>query len=204
MSQLSNPPTDARRVMPVYMTVTAPCIQISNNELCTQVTPIVLNNHPINSTGITDMKPLIIFGLLICPTAFAGVPSDGPEVAALKFNHWYMSQLAQDKNPQADYEGLRPYVTSNTITALKKSNSADPNIEDAPDADMFIKAQDWDDDWQQIEIVSSDYDPVCMQIYVSFGVKQKHTVIDCMVKEDGAWKVQSVAGQAILRNVSLK
>lgn len=105
MSQLSNPPTDARRVMPVYMTVTAPGIQISNNELCTQVTPIVLNNHPINSTGITDMKPLIIFGVLICPTAFAGVPSDGPEVAALKFNHWYMSQLAQDKNPLADYEG---------------------------------------------------------------------------------------------------
>lgn len=36
MSQLSNPPTDARRVMPVYMTVTAPGIQISNNELCTR------------------------------------------------------------------------------------------------------------------------------------------------------------------------
>lgn len=108
MSQLSNPPTDARRVMPVYMTVTAPGIQISNNELCTQVTPIVLNNHPINSTGITDMKPLIIFGVLICPTAFAGVPSDGPEVAALKFNHWYMSQLAQDKNPWQTMRGSVP------------------------------------------------------------------------------------------------
>lgn len=183
---------------------TEPCIQILYSALCTPVPAIVHNNHPINSTGITDMKPLIIIGLLICPSAFAGVPSDGPEVAALKFNHWYMSQLLQDKNPLADYDGLRPYVTSNTITVLKKSNSADPNIEDAPDADMFIKSQNFDNDWQQIEIVSSDYDPVCMQIYVSFGVKQKHTVIDCMVKENGVWKVQSVAGQEILRNVSLK
>jgi len=150
------------------------------------------------------MKGILLACLIACPIAFASVPPDGPEVAALKFNKWYIAQELKGKYPEGDYEGLRPYVTSNTITALKKSNSADPNIEDTPDADMFIKAQDWDDDWQQIEVVSSDYDPVCMQVYVSFGAKQEHTVIDCMVKEDGAWKVQSVAGQEILRNVSLK
>ncbi|SQH38969.1 Protein of uncharacterised function (DUF3828) [Salmonella enterica] len=69
---------------------------------------------------------------------------------------------------------------------------------------MFIKSQSFDDDWQQIEIVSSDLDPVCLQVYVSFGAKQAHTIIDYMVKENGIWKVQSVAGQEILRNVSLK
>ncbi len=69
---------------------------------------------------------------------------------------------------------------------------------------MFIKSQSFDDAWQQIEIVSSHMDPVCTQVYVSFGAKQDHTVIDCMVKEDSVWKVQSVAGQEILRNVGLK
>lgn len=69
---------------------------------------------------------------------------------------------------------------------------------------MFIKSQSFDDGWQQIEIVSPDLDPVCLQVYVSFGAKQDHTIIDCMVKENGIWKVQSVAGQEILRNVSLK
>ena len=69
---------------------------------------------------------------------------------------------------------------------------------------MFIKAQDYSEDWRQIEIVSSDYDPVCMQVYVSFGTNKAHTVIDCMVQEGGAWKVQSVARQDILPNISLK
>ncbi len=122
----------------------------------------------------------------------------------LKFNQWYISQLLQDKNSLADYEGLKPYVTTSTIAAVKRSNLADPEIEDVPDPDMFIKSQNFDDDWQQIEIISSDLDPVCLQVYVSFGAKQDHTVIDCMVKENGVWKAQSVAGQEILRNVSLK
>lgn len=53
---------------------------------------------------------------------------------------------------------------------------------------MFIKARDYSEDWRQIEIVSSDYDPVCMQVYVSFGTNKAHTVIDCMVQEGGAGK----------------
>ena len=150
------------------------------------------------------MKTILITSLIFSCSAFASVSPTGPEAAALKFNHWYIDQLLKGKNPQADYAGLEPYVTAGTIAALKISNTADPNIVDVPDSDMFIKAQDYENNWQQIEIVSSDYDPVCMQIYVSFGTEQKHTVIDCMVKENETWKVQSVAGQEILRNVSLK
>lgn len=147
---------------------------------------------------------LLFIGIIFSSSVFASVSSSGPEAAALKFNHWYIDQLIKNKNPLTNYVGLEPYVTASTIAALKISNAADPNIVDTPDSDMFIKAQDFDNDWQQIEIVSSDYDPVCAQVYVSFGPKQEHTVIDCMIKEDGAWKIQSVAGQEILRNVSLK
>lgn len=150
------------------------------------------------------MKLLLISSLIFCTSTYAATPTAGPEEAALKFNHWYVEQLMIEKNPLADYSGLKPYVTSSTIDALKKSNAVDPNTEDVPDSDMFIKAQDYSEDWQHIEIVSSDFDPVCTQVYVSFGTKKPHTVIDCMVKEDGIWKVQSVAGQAILPNVILK
>jgi hypothetical protein len=41
-----------------------------------------------------------------------------------------------------------------------------------------------------------------MQVYISFGKKRDHTVIDCMVKENGAWKVQSVASVNISDNLS--
>lgn len=181
-----------------------PGIQITSSTACTLVLHGVKQSQLINFTGVTDMKHSILAGLLISSSAFAALSPGGPEATALTFNRWYISQLIQEKNPLADYEGLQPYVTANTIAALKTSNTADPDSEDVPDSDMFIKAQDFDDDWQQIEIVSSDLDPVCTQVYVSFGAEQKHTVIDCMVKENGTWKVQSVAGQKILRNVSLK
>ncbi|KAA1148367.1 DUF3828 domain-containing protein [Citrobacter portucalensis] len=163
-----------------------------------------LRHRLINYSGTIDMKLLIFTSLLICTSAFATVSPTGPEAAALKFNHWYIAQLLKEKNPLTDYAGLKPYVTTSTIAALKKSNAADPNTEDVPDSDMFIKAQDYSEDWRQIKIVSSDYDPVCMQVYVSFGTNKAHTVIDCMVQEGGAWKVQSVARQDILPNISLK
>ena len=162
-----------------------PGIQITSSTACTLDLHGVKQSQLINFTGVTDMKHSILAGLLISSSAFAALSPGGPEATALTFNRWYISQLIQEKNPLADYEGLQPYVTANTIAALKASNTADPDSEDVSDSDMFIKAQDFDDDWQQIEIVSSDLDPVCTQVYVSFGAEQKHTVIDCMVKENG-------------------
>lgn len=65
------------------------------------------------------MKLLIFTSLLICTSAFATVSPTGPEAAALKFNHWYIAQLLKEKNPLTDYAGLKPYVTTSTIAALK-------------------------------------------------------------------------------------
>lgn len=150
------------------------------------------------------MRLYIIACLLVPLSARASLPPAGPEASALRFNQWYLSQLQRDRNPLTDYQGLSPYVTEQTIKALLKSNQSDPEIVDVADIDMFIKAQDIEDDWQEINVVSSDYDPVCMQVYITFGTKHKHTVIDCMVKEKGIWKVNSVAGQAISPNSGLK
>ncbi|MCR5947222.1 DUF3828 domain-containing protein [Salmonella enterica subsp. houtenae] len=182
----------------------APGTQTLYSTPCTPVPRGERQHLLTNFTGTTNMKNLFIISLIFSCSASASVSPTGPEAAALKFNHWYIDQLLKGGNPLTDYAGLEPYVAANTIAALKISNTADPEVVDVPDSDMFIKAQNFEKNWQQIEIVSSDYDPVCMQVYVSFGAKQKHTVIDCMVKEDGAWKVLSVAGQEILRNVSLK
>ena len=46
--------------------------------------------------------------------------------------------------------------------------------------------------------------PACMQVYISFGKKRDHTVIDCMVKEDGVWKVESVASMNISDNLMME
>nr|WP_278435918.1 DUF3828 domain-containing protein [Enterobacter mori] len=68
---------------------------------------------------------------------------------------------------------------------------------------LFLKAQDIGDDWpSNVAAIAGDTDPVCVNVYIAFGKKQEHIVIDCMVKENGAWKVQSVSRVEFSRNVT--
>ncbi|PLY48126.1 hypothetical protein F153LOC_01915 [Lelliottia sp. F153] len=144
------------------------------------------------------MKKNFIFLVLFPSLAIASFPPSEAESASLQFNKWYVSQLLRNKEPLHNYVGLKRYVTARTIKSLKALYSADPNEADIPDADMFIKSQDFDEDWQQVTVVASDFDAVCTQVYVTFGFNKKHTVIDCMVQEGGVWKVQSVAENVTL------
>ena len=108
------------------------------------------------------------------------------------------------KEPLKNYEALRPYVTRDTISKLKAMDKLDPDEYDVPDVDMFIKAQGYEDDWGIVSARALDYDAACMQVYISFGKKRDHTVIDCMVKEDGVWKVESVASMNISDNLMME
>lgn len=150
-----------------------------------------------------------LFALLIasaCATADTySTSSLQPEKAALAFNKWYMQQINANKYPITDGYEIDKYVTSDTMKKLRKAQ--DPKYADEMyyDADFFIKAQDWDDDWvTDVTVISSDYDPVCLNVWVAFGKQQKYIVVDCMVKEDDSWKVQSVTGPLVSRNITLK
>ncbi|XQS18061.1 DUF3828 domain-containing protein [Citrobacter telavivensis] len=143
------------------------------------------------------MKKSLFLACIFLPcVAFADQGSVPPEaVAALHFNQWYISQIMSGKEPLSDYTALKPYVTRETISKLEALGKLDPNEYDIPDIDMFIKAQGYQNDWKTVSVVGTDYDAACMQVYIAYGEKKDHVVIDCMVKEDGAWKVQSVAAR---------
>lgn len=139
---------------------------------------------------IMSSKPL--FFLLFILSSLAGAETTyAPGLVALKFNQWYIAQLDQNKPPVPNPDIMNEYVASGTIAAIKEMYSGDSNDKDMPDADMFIKAQDWDDDWNQITVLHSDFDAVCTNVYVAFGKKQDHVIADCLVKEQGKWKVRS-------------
>jgi len=138
------------------------------------------------------MKKILLALMLFTPLSFADSNVKGAETAALNFNKWYVGQFMQDKFPLTDYSALSKYVTSDTISALKKVYSGNSNDVDAPDADMFIKAQDYENDWNQVSVISSDFDPVCTKVYVSFDTKKEHVVPECMKNKAGIWKVSSV------------
>lgn len=136
------------------------------------------------------MKILCFFLFALSPFAVADSLSS-PGQAALKFNQWYIAQLNQDKPPVLNPDIMNEYVASGTIDAIKEMYSGDSNEKDMPDADMFIKAQGWDEDWDQITVLHSDFDAVCTNVYIAFGNKQDHVVADCLVQEKGKWKVRS-------------
>lgn len=153
-------------------------------------------------TGTINMKSLLAI-VLLWPLVSLAAANDvpAPVTAAVQFNQWYIAQIARGKAPLTDYAGLSRYVTADTLQKLKAQAALDPNVYDVPDVDMFIKAQSVGDDWQQIAAVASDVDAACNNVYIAFGKKQDHIVIDCMVKEGNAWKVQSVANVAFSRNL---
>ncbi|EPA0245352.1 hypothetical protein ACQYVZ_004247 [Salmonella enterica subsp. enterica] len=145
------------------------------------------------------MKKLLLL-LLIATSAMADDSSD-PVSQAVAFNRWYVAQIDKNNFPITDGKVIDKYVTAATMQKLRRTQ--------APDydgvfysADFFLKAQDIGEDWPgHVTAIAGDTDPICVNVYVAFGEKQSHIVIDCMVKEDGSWKVQSVTSLQFTRNL---
>ena len=150
------------------------------------------------------MKKIMLIALFFMHSAQAEY-SEKASQTALEFNKWYVAQVAMDHFPITDSPEIEKYVTVDTMKKLR--HAQDPRYADDEfyDADFFLKSQDIGDDWvKNVSVIASEYDPVCTNIYVTFGAKEDNTVIDCMVEEKGVWKVQSVARKEISRNDVLK
>lgn len=131
------------------------------------------------------MRRLILALLVFAPLAHAEVTATQQ---AETFYHWYIGQAAEMKNPLAD-PNLSKYVESKTYSTLMKAYQADD-----VDVDYFTKVQDFDDkDW--LSHISADReieDPICTNVYMTFGQTAKKHVVGCFVKEKGRWKIRSV------------
>ena len=136
------------------------------------------------------MKRLILFTFLFSSFAMAGIiPAD---TQALKFNAWYIKQIAHNIIPVADEPtALEPYVIIDTLNKLKQAYRNNELEED-----YFLKVQDFaDKDWSKhisIDLIIAD--PICTNVYLTFGTgESSQKVIDCIVEDNGVWKIKSVA-----------
>lgn len=143
------------------------------------------------------MKVLSLFLLIVSSSVVAGSYTvDQARHQALIFNKWYIKQISQEKYPITDGQELDKYVSADTLKKLRHTNI---NGEEDYDSDFFLRTQDYDNDWpENVSIIQSDYDPVCTNIYVAFGKDKKHVVVDCMIKESGTWKIQSVTNLDVM------
>lgn len=147
------------------------------------------------------MKNALVLLLLFSCSALAN--TDDPVQQAIAFNKWYVNQINNDAFPITDNREIDKYVTASTMKKLRHAQDPRYADEEFYDADIFLKAQDIGDDWpDNVTAVAGDSDPVCVNVYIAFGKKQDHLVIDCMVKENGNWKVQSVASVKFWRNLT--
>lgn len=149
------------------------------------------------------MKKILILLCMLSSAVIAKQP--GPVDRAVEFNKWYVSQIAKDIYPIMDGKEIDKFVTASTMKKLR--HTQDPGYGEESDvfydADLFLKAQDIRDDWPtNVAAIAVDTDPVCVNVYIAFGKKQDHVVIDCIVKENGSWKVQSVSAAQYTRNVT--
>ncbi len=141
------------------------------------------------------MKKLILL-LTISASALAADDMRTPIQIALEFNRWYINQVNNDHYPISEGHEIDKYVTSSTMQKLR--HAQDPRYADDEfyEADFFTKSQYIGDDWpQNVSVASYDTDPVCVSVNISFGKKKPHTVIDCMIKENDVWKIQSVVAR---------
>ncbi|EAW1173101.1 DUF3828 domain-containing protein [Salmonella enterica subsp. enterica] len=111
--------------------------------------------------------------LLISVSATAGDPgiSLQPEKNALEFNRWYIDLFTNPKAEPLDSKEIEKYVSSDTLKKLRATSEQERKSGDELyDADFFLKAQDYMEDWpSNVTVISSEYDPVCLNVWVAFG-----------------------------------
>ncbi|MDV5357206.1 DUF3828 domain-containing protein [Kosakonia sp. SMBL-WEM22] len=143
------------------------------------------------------MKIISLLLLFISTATWASSsPIEIAQQQALNFNKWYIAQFAADNSSPLDGQKIDKYVTGNTLKKLRHAAKTD---EANYGGDFFIGTQDINDDWvDNVAVMQTLVDPVCTNVFVAFGKDKKHIVVDCMVKEAGTWKIQSVTGTEII------
>lgn len=141
------------------------------------------------------MKKMTLL-LLFSVAAMGADDMQIPMQRALEFNRWYVRQINSEHLPINEGKEIDKFVTSSTMQKLRRAE--DPRYADDEfyEADFFLKSQYIGADWtDNVKIASYDSDPVCVNVSITFGKTNPHTVIDCMVKENSIWKIQSVAAR---------
>lgn len=117
-----------------------------------------------------------------------------PEARARSFYAWYLHELNAERNPIANSNGLRKYVTARMAGAIGRALKRENGI----DADIFIDGQDFDPLWEK-NISSSKATikganatvTITLKGGPGFDTKRLRVVL---LKEQSIWKINSVNG----------
>lgn len=108
------------------------------------------------------------------------------------FYAWYLSELSHEKDPLSDSRKvIESYVSRSLIQEIeRKIHSAD-----GLDADYFIKAQDYLDDWLKrvsVDQIAADETSAHVSVTLGSAKESAQHLRVTLVKEKGLWKIRRV------------
>ncbi|MET3131327.1 hypothetical protein AAKU55_001586 [Oxalobacteraceae bacterium GrIS 1.11] len=131
--------------------------------------------------------------ILVCfsfPALAADLPSPADTTSA--FYKWYIHSLVTNHEPFNDDKiGLGAYVSTSLIKEIEQKM----NSEDGLDADYFIQAQDYHDDWEtNISVEKSKISGNTATVLVTLGASKESSqrLALTLKKEDHVWKIRKV------------
>jgi len=115
-----------------------------------------------------------------------------PAVTTSAFYKWYIHSLVTNHEPLNDEKiKLGTYVSKSLIAEIEKRM----NSEDGLDADYFIQAQDYHDDWEKsISVTKPKISGNTATVLVTLGASKEsiqHLELT-LKKEDRVWKIRKV------------
>lgn len=135
---------------------------------------------------------LICFSQLFITQSVLAETSLAPDAFVSEFYGWYLHSLAADHDPfRDDRTKLSKYVSKALIKEIeRRMNSAN-----GLDADYFIQAQDYLDDWENnISVAMPKINGNTASVVVTLGATKdsRHRLALILMKEDRVWKIRKI------------
>lgn len=115
-----------------------------------------------------------------------------PEASVSAFYKWYLKSMAANKNPLIDDRAnLGKYVSSALIKEIDKQMHSPEGL----DADYFIQAQDYLDDWESNIVMSkTEIKGKSASMLVTLGAtkESRYRLALTLVKEGDVWKIRKI------------
>jgi len=147
------------------------------------------------------IQPLLFFFLfmaLVPAGAAFGQAKSGPAETAKTFYKWYLHELNAEQHPEDNKAKMRQFISDRLAkwTASKAYEEYD--------ADYFLDAQDWGQDWENnitISKVVTSGNAATLRVTLvqppsgpSAGMGNK--ILDLkLLKEHGLWKIDRITGK---------
>jgi len=115
-----------------------------------------------------------------------------PEQCTKVFYEWYLAQLAADKDPVSDDS---PALKDRVATPLLRLIERKRRSPDGMDADYFIQAQDYLDDWLvQVSVKPRTISKTTAKVDATLGEKPdtSRKLRVTLIRESGTWKISRV------------